>query len=245
MRIFEDDYYVIDTETGSLPERPNFRPVEIAIIRFKAGEVRLLEWLLNPCVDDPEFFVETGAYKVHGISTKRCREQGEDPKAVMEKVLRALNQDDNLIWAHNGLDFDHRVLSEEAIRHGLEPISKDRFRDTAAIYKGHAFGVFPDQFENFAAFSKRALGMRKKGFYFSLIHLMKTLKGLKIKIKFDKKETDKVVEVRFHRDLGINKERANRIRAYGFHRAPFDIAMTHALVQWEREHYGKFMESTE
>jgi len=77
------------------------------------------DWLVNPGVEIP-----AEATAVHGVTTRRSREEGMDAAAAVEEItalLAAQLADDIPIVAFNAR-FDLTILDREARRHGVEPL---------------------------------------------------------------------------------------------------------------------------
>lgn len=126
-------YLIFDTETTGLPKRFNApvedldnwpRVVQIAWqLHDKTG--KLLE-AQNLIVKPDGFVIPFNAEKVHGISTQRAIDEGQDLKEVLALFNKSVEQAEVLI-GHNIVGFDNMVMGAEYLRMKMEnPIpSKD------------------------------------------------------------------------------------------------------------------------
>ncbi|MBM4252007.1 MAG: 3'-5' exonuclease [Deltaproteobacteria bacterium] len=100
--------------------------VEVAAIRtFADGSTREFCTLVSPHCE-----VESGAFRVHGISTTEARTRGGQPREVFEDLQEFIG--DSTVIAHNGIKFDVPYLRTEMTRHGLN-IGNNRVIDTVRL----------------------------------------------------------------------------------------------------------------
>jgi DNA polymerase III epsilon subunit-like protein len=226
MSLFTDDYFVLDYETGGFAGTPGFRPVEAALLTYRGGVVTLRHHVVDP-TDDPSFFVSPGAEDLHHIGMTKIAAEGVPAKHIAEGLQEKFAALPNLpIWGHNCVQFDRLLLERECDRYRLDKPNPFRWRDSAALYKAHKMAVaqLPDEryFEYFA----RVLGMRRRGLYFSLKHVLETEK---LGISVENVDVAPVVVV--DPSLGVPQAVADEVVRLGAHRAAFDVLVTHALIQ--------------
>ena len=132
-------YLIFDTETTGLPKRFD-APVEdldnwprIVQIAWQLHDAsgKLLE-AKNIIVKPDGFVIPFNAEKVHGISTKRALEEGQDLKDVLAEFGDAVNRSEVLI-GHNIVGFDLNVMGAEYLR--MEMQSKLFEKDTCDTMK--------------------------------------------------------------------------------------------------------------
>lgn len=243
MRIFTDDYVVMDYETGGL-SRICKRPVETGMLLFKDGEVKLHAHLVNPRLDgDQEFYIDLGAMNVHGIGDEMIEADGWHPKKCAATMIQ--NTGDLPLWGHNAARFDFPIMSNEARKFGLTPVSQTQWRDSAAFYKGWRLQKYPDQYPDLMTYMTKVLGIRRKGLLYNLPFLTKTLDlGVRM-LDENGEKTDipgemVVLEVDPH--LGVSDEIIKSIEQLGAHRAAFDCVVTHGLIQWIKRNIGAMID---
>lgn len=109
-----------DTETTGV-DVENDRIVTACIVEVGGDlPVAASNWLLNPGVDIPE-----AATAVHGISTERAKEEGQDAAEGIAQIVAALAQ---VVLAGTPLvamnaPFDLTLLDREARRYGVQPLT--------------------------------------------------------------------------------------------------------------------------
>lgn len=229
MSLFTPDYFVLDFETGGFSGTNGFRPVEIAVLSFVGGKTSLRSTLVNP-YDDPYFEISPDAEQVHGISREKVLQHGQPAKDLMLGVHAYLNRPEHAklpIWAHNGVKFDFPLFNSEAARYGLPPLPTSRLRDSAALYKGRAMGTKQQPGESMHAYFLRVLNTPKRGLLFNLKFISDTMfLGLN-----RKNPEDQNSELIADPSLGMSNETLQKLGSLGAHRAGYDVALTHALVQ--------------
>lgn len=93
--------------------------VELDMDGEPVGET--LEWLADPVIEIPE-----GASNVHGVTTDIARRDGRPAAEVVREIvdsLRAYFDQGVAVVAYNA-PYDFSILHNEAIRHGIAPISE-------------------------------------------------------------------------------------------------------------------------
>jgi len=129
---------VFDLETTGL-DLTDARIVTACAVELDAnGQVigRDNEWLADPVIEIP-----TQASDVHGVTTEIARRDGRPAAEVVGELLETLRGYFNRglpVVAYNA-PYDFTILHHEALRHGLEPLSKpspiidplviDKFKD--------------------------------------------------------------------------------------------------------------------
>jgi DNA polymerase-3 subunit epsilon len=119
-------YMIFDCETTGLPKNWKApisdlgawpRMVQIAWSRY-TGLDQLIESAAH--IIRPEgFTIPENARRVHGITTSRALEEGEQLQSVLNMFIAAVEKSEILV-AHN-LRFDESVISAECLRMGLAP----------------------------------------------------------------------------------------------------------------------------
>jgi DNA polymerase-3 subunit alpha (Gram-positive type) len=105
-------FAVFDTETTGIDEFVH-RMVELAVVKFKAGEViDSKTWLL-----DPERFIPAEAEQVHGITAEMVTGQPTFKEVAPEFIAFI---DGCILMAHNA-SFDVRFLRREFVRSDIAP----------------------------------------------------------------------------------------------------------------------------
>jgi len=95
-------FHIFDTETTGIREFD--RPIEIAIIKYKLGQVlNSKDWLLNPGMP-----VHPSARAVHGISDEMLIDK-QDYNSIKGELLEFVS--DRVLLAHN-IDFDLKMIPE-------------------------------------------------------------------------------------------------------------------------------------
>ncbi len=119
-------YLIFDTETTGLPRNKTApisdlenwpRLVQIAW-QLHDSHGKLLDQR-NFIVKPEGFTIPFKAEQVHGISTKRATEDGEDLKIVLDAFLADVEKT-NLLVGHN-IEFDINILGAELLRKDLNP----------------------------------------------------------------------------------------------------------------------------
>lgn len=120
----------LDCETTGVDPHAD-RIVQIALCRVAPGEGTVAHlWLLDPGVDIPE-----QASRIHGISTDRCRNEGEKPPDVLGRVADTITEHLQAglpIVAFNAA-YDVTLLESELARHGLPTVTERLGRDIAPV----------------------------------------------------------------------------------------------------------------
>lgn len=104
-----------DTETTGV-DVENDRIVTAALFSTPGYPQQRLEWLLNPGVDIPE-----AATAIHGITTQRAREDGQDPHTALNDIRADLYSG----WAQGrplvvfNAPYDLTLFDRELTRHNL------------------------------------------------------------------------------------------------------------------------------
>lgn len=97
------------------------RIVTAVIIELAPGNARITEWLIAPDIDIP-----AGATAIHGITTERAREDGQDPEGAIFEITGKLG-------LHLGrgtpvvgmnLAYDLTVLDRECRRHSIDTLTR-------------------------------------------------------------------------------------------------------------------------
>lgn len=113
-------YLALDFESSGI-DAHTVRAVQVALARIRPGYgVEQHIWIIDPGIEVPE-----AAAAIHGITTERCRAEGEQPKRVLEQVSDAI-----VDWLGKGLpvvafnaSYDCTLLEAELTRHGLPTIT--------------------------------------------------------------------------------------------------------------------------
>lgn len=118
-------YLFFDTETTGLPRNwkapvtdlDNWpRMIQIAWVLCDKDGNRIES---NGYIIKPENFkIPTDASKVHGITTERAINEGEDLETILKK-FNALVERSDYIVAHN-ISFDEKILGAELLRKGIQ-----------------------------------------------------------------------------------------------------------------------------
>jgi hypothetical protein len=167
----------------------------------------------------------TGGCDVYTL-VERGRIPPSERVGLVEPVAIALPLQQQPVELHAVVPPDGEVREWECDRYRLDKPNPFRWRDSAALYKAHKMAVaqLPDEryFEYFA----RVLGMRRRGLYFSLKHVLETEK---LGISVENVDVAPVVVV--DPSLGVPQAVADEVVRLGAHRAAFDVLVTHALIQ--------------
>lgn len=118
-------YLFFDTETTGLPKNwkapvtdlNNWpRMVQIAWIfcNEKGQRIEFDDYIIKP----EGFMIPKDASKVHGISTEKAHERGEDLELVLKKFNKLVKHSDYII-AHN-ISFDEKIIGAEFLRKGIK-----------------------------------------------------------------------------------------------------------------------------
>lgn len=111
----------LDFESSGI-DAHTVRAVQVAIARIRPGQgAESMTWIIDPGIEVPE-----QASAIHGITTARCRAEGEQPRLVLERVADAI-----VDWFGKGLplvafnaSYDCTLLEAELARHGLPSITE-------------------------------------------------------------------------------------------------------------------------
>ena len=210
---FPDDYVVIDTETSGLdPVRDRILEIGVVEVRDKKPTATG-SWLLNPDFPYKVFEVSEKITEITGITTDMV-ENGGDPKRIL-KWLRD-RYDDDYVYAHNGIKFDMVFMEHEYKRWNMESFRRDRFLDSAAIFKACRLKVLHKLNDmTFFDFATMVLETRAFGVYFNLGYCCEVL-GINVtdlgnahRAKVDVMMTQRVVEalrVKLDTELGDDKK---------------------------------------
>jgi len=162
------DYIVFDFETTGLD--PNAAlPIQVAISTPYMKTP--FSWFINQAIDIPE-----ESTKVHGITTEKIRSEGISPEDSLRILLEYFGNH-YLIVGHNCIRYDRVILEKECERYGVSTIPvKERYRDTAGIFKSMVLNkqILPG--ESHFDFVNRVLSVQAKGVYFNLKLVTQTLK---------------------------------------------------------------------
>ncbi len=119
-------YLIFDTETTGLPHNKTAPitdlenwPRLVQIAWQLHGEKGNLLSQQNYLVKPDGFDIPFKAEQVHGISTKRALEEGQDLNKVLELLLNDLSRT-SLVVGHN-IEFDINIIGAEFIRQKFEP----------------------------------------------------------------------------------------------------------------------------
>ena len=119
-------YLIFDTETTGLPHNKTAPitdlenwPRLVQIAWQLHGEKGNLLSQQNYLVKPDGFDIPFKAEQVHGISTKRALEEGQDLNKVLELLLNDLSRS-SLVVGHN-IEFDINIIGAEFIRQKFEP----------------------------------------------------------------------------------------------------------------------------
>ncbi|MBD80686.1 MAG: DNA polymerase III subunit alpha [Crocinitomicaceae bacterium] len=124
-------YLIFDTETTGLPKNYNApltdfdnwpRMVQLAW-QLHDAEGQLIE-VKNYIVKPDGYTIPYNAEKIHGISTKRAKEQGVDLSYVLEEFNKDLERA-NYSVGHN-IEFDINIVGCEYLRAGIETSLHDK-----------------------------------------------------------------------------------------------------------------------
>ena len=118
-------YLIFDTETTGLPKNFNApvsdsenwpRMVQLAWqIHDKEGQlVEVKNYIIKP----EGYTIPFNAEQIHGISTKRAKEQGADLTFVLDEFNKSLEQVDYVV-GHN-IEFDVNIAGAEFYRKEVE-----------------------------------------------------------------------------------------------------------------------------
>lgn len=118
-------YLFFDTETTGLPKNWNApvtdtnnwpRMVQIAWILYdeQGTELGRNDHIVQPV----NYTIPAGTAKIHGITTKRAKEEGIDLKMVLEEFQNHINLETILV-AHN-IAFDEKILGAEYLREKMD-----------------------------------------------------------------------------------------------------------------------------
>lgn len=235
MKVFTDDYYVFDYETGGFLETAGGRPVEVGLLRYVNGVAKIHSYLVDPTQDDTSFVIDMGAQQAHGISLEMIKKAGCHPKQAAQVMLKAMDDADLPVWTHNGVRFDFPLLRKECQKYGLSPIESPRWRDSAAIYKAWKIGMYPDQYPSLVKFFQAALAVRRRGLLYNLAFLATELPLGVTLLDGDGNATKDIGQVQgwsVDPALGLDTTELQKVENQGLHRAAFDCVVTHGLVQW-------------
>ena len=132
-------FLIFDTETTGFPKNPNApisdldnwpRVVQLAW-QIHDSQGRLVsnkDYIIYP----DGFDIPYNATQIHGISTKKAKEEGKDLKVVLEEFNEDVNNSKVLI-GHN-IQFDLNITASEFHRLQLEtPLLKTKSLDTQLI----------------------------------------------------------------------------------------------------------------
>lgn len=108
-------YLVFDTETSSTnPLTGRIVQLFIATADESGNLIDTWEWVMNPGVPIPE-----EASNIHGYTTERLEEIGEDPEKCLAEARDVFLTHKSLVWVAYNLEFDMSYLNAEFKRHGL------------------------------------------------------------------------------------------------------------------------------
>lgn len=121
-----------DLETTG-PEPDTARIVTACVLvhdpNHPTNVLRSWNWLVNPGVPIPD-----EATAVHGITTQRAVEGGQDSSSAINSIITTLYGFSLPMVAFNAA-FDFTVLDREARRHGLQPLSPEPVVDPFVLDK--------------------------------------------------------------------------------------------------------------
>lgn len=117
-------YLFFDTETTGLPKNwkaaiddfDNWpRLVQLAYVLYDENGIIISsgDYTIKP----KGFTIPEGAAKVHGISTEKANQIGEDLKTVLQKFQNVIDQAQFLV-AHN-MNYDEKIMGAEFLRNNL------------------------------------------------------------------------------------------------------------------------------
>ena len=117
-------YLFFDTETTGLPRNWNAlvtdlnnwpRLVQLAYLFYDSNGNKISggDHIIKP----DGFVIPAESSKIHGITTERARQEGEDLLKVLEVFQSLINQADYLV-AHN-VSFDEKIIGAEFLRNKM------------------------------------------------------------------------------------------------------------------------------
>jgi len=98
------------------------RIVSAALVRRDADGTTITQtWLVNPGIEIP-----AAALAVHGITTQRVRDEGQDAREALDEIAQSLADclTDGLSVLIYNASFDLRILDAELARHGLASLER-------------------------------------------------------------------------------------------------------------------------
>lgn len=118
-------YLFFDTETTGLPKNwkapvthlNNWpRMIQIAWIFCdeKGNRIEMDDFIIKP----ENFIIPTDAERVHGISTEKAKNEGEELETVLLKFNKLVKQADYIV-AHN-ISFDEKIVGAELLRKNIK-----------------------------------------------------------------------------------------------------------------------------
>ena len=118
-------YLFFDTETTGLPRNYKApvtdlnnwpRMVQIAWILCddKGNRIESADFIIKP----ENYTIPGAASRVHGISTKKAMNEGEDLEKILNKFNELVEEADFIV-AHN-ISFDEKILGAELVRKGVK-----------------------------------------------------------------------------------------------------------------------------
>lgn len=166
-REIANGYCVFDLETTGLDSRRDLI-IEIAAMKWLSdGSQRApqtKEWLVNIDRPLPEFI--TG---LTGLTDDKLMRFGHPLGIVLTQFAEFA--DGLPLVGHNVFRFDRPFLlaaSDQAYPNFASVLQRHRFIDTAALFKGFAMGMHPDEDESHADWAMRVLNTAVKGLKYNL-----------------------------------------------------------------------------
>lgn len=133
MKLSECPLIGFDTETTGV--HPSQDRIVTAALVTNDEPRKTRSWLINPGIEIPR-----QAQEVHGISTQKAREEGEDPALAIDQITHELTQAALAGYAVVvfNASFDLPLLEAEARRYGITPL-----RERINAGGGHLYVVDP------------------------------------------------------------------------------------------------------
>lgn len=152
---FDQTFVVFDTESENLNLLPSQnRPWQVSWIVCKGKKV----------IEEHDYFLKwgnlnvgEGAAKVTGFTTAKYKRRAEDPKPVLDKLFKLLNDKSVVSLGHNVSGFDYYLLKNALYELGkkIDWSFTDRCIDTFSLAKGIYNNTLPAVGEDFLSWMWR------------------------------------------------------------------------------------------